>query len=291
MAGKAAIPVSISYRTVPRPQTSVAGVAGVPGESFRGEIPQRADHAVIGREGGRIDLADRDPEVGQPRDAVIPDQHVGGLDVPVHDAAFVDRRQPVGHGRRDRHGLGRIEAVAIRRQLGDRPTDDEVHHERRLVRIEDGVAHRDDVRVADRLHGCRLAAEALTRAVVGDQVRVEAFDRHDLAGALVVGAPDRGHAAHGVRFEQAVTAPEQSSIHRALVPRGGSRSHDPIGCAGLQAPANRGRRAGTRRPVTLATTAARCRDGGRRPCRDRPFPPPGTCCTASCLAARSSCRR
>ena len=112
-----------------------------------------------------------------------------------------------------------LEPMPVCRELRDRPARDEVHDERRLVLVEDGVADRDDVRVADRLHGRGFTPETLAGALVVDQVRVEALDRDHLAGPLIVGAPDRGHAPHGACFEQAVSAPQQSSVHRVLVPR------------------------------------------------------------------------
>ena len=140
----------------------------------------------------------------------------------MHDAAVVDRRQPVGDRRRDPQRLGLVEGMSVGRQLGDRPTGDEVHHQGRLVRIDHGVAHRDHVRVADGLHGRRFAPESLARALVRDQVRMEALDRDDLARALIVGAPDRRHAAHGVCFEQAVATPQQTSVHPCACTTGGT---------------------------------------------------------------------
>ena len=104
--------------------------------------------------------------------------------------------------------------MAVRRQLRDRAPSDEVHDERGFGLIDDRVTHGHDIRMADGLHRGGFAPEPLAGAFVGDQVRVKALDRDDLARALVVGTPDRRHAAHGVRFEQAVTAPQQTSVHR-----------------------------------------------------------------------------
>ena len=88
----------------------------------------------------------REPEVGDARAAVAPDEDVVGLDIAMNDAGGVRSREPASgfdqaiddarEGAR-RASQPRVEAAAV----------DELHREEQIAVVRADVEHRDDVRV------------------------------------------------------------------------------------------------------------------------------------------------
>lgn len=121
-------------------------------------------------------------------------EHVGRLDVEVHQASRVHRVQRVGHlteqPQRPRHG--QRTAVDHAREVG--PLD--VAH--RDVEVTVGlieVVQRDDVGVVDRGRVAGLVDEAFAELAVGGQRLVDDLERDAATQAGVGGAVEDAHAA------------------------------------------------------------------------------------------------
>ena len=68
--------------------------------------------------------------------------------------------------------------------------------------------------MVDRAKRLGLAFEPRAGDGIGHDMRVEPFDRHDLAGPLVAGAPDRGHPARCVPVEKRVAVCDPCLVHQ-----------------------------------------------------------------------------
>ncbi len=147
-----------------------------------------------------------DPEVDHPR-AVGAEHDVGRLEVPVHDAGCVNRRQRLDESEREppapagRHRPGRkplVVAAPRQHQVGERGPDDKPGGQPRLGRFAVAVQQLRDVAAADPSHRVHLPQEAFPEALVRRQVRLDDLNRDE--------KPRRGlaevHAAHAA-FPQA----------------------------------------------------------------------------------------
>ena len=106
-----------------------AGVEALAADLLGRDVAQRPDPTAVARRAGVRGHAFGQPEVGEVRVVVGAQQHVGGLDVAVHDAARVRRVEGARDLGDDVRGACRVQAL-----LGA--------HERAQVRALD-VAHRD----------------------------------------------------------------------------------------------------------------------------------------------------
>ena len=127
--------------------------------------------------------------------AAARDQHVGGLDVPVDEAALVGGVECVRDLGDDARRPLRLEAAAAPDQgLEVRPLDPAHRDEERalgLPRLVDG----DDVRMVDRGREQRLPLEALAEAVVVGQVRSDELQRHGALQRQLGRVVDDSHTA------------------------------------------------------------------------------------------------
>src|SRR5690606_17564591 len=197
-AASQASPNSASASTASIAQGS--SVTGSPKKSVPASAPDAADHFggdVPGRPGDRAGRGERrlgvhvagDPEVGELGEALIGDEDVGGLDVPVQDADGVRRCEPARELRAEAGGL----LDRDRAEFGEGPAGD-VLHDDPLVLVVEGVVHRDHVRVVDAREDAGFAPDLRGRGGVAAEQRP--FQRDGTIVQLQVhGAPHLPMAA------------------------------------------------------------------------------------------------
>ena len=122
-------------------------------------------------------------------------QHVGGLDVAVHEPARVgglERRGHLGHdlrrARRRQRAFGRDQRPQV--VAGDE-AHREVEHPVLLARPEDG----EDVGMVERRREARLDDEALAEAAVARELRRDQLERHPAVQRELDRLVDDAHAA------------------------------------------------------------------------------------------------
>ena len=152
--------------------------------------------------------APRDAEVEQLDHAVIADDDVVRLDVAVHQARAMRRRQRARHVAEPAQPLAHAHRC-VADVLAQRPPAHQLHgDERRALELAD-VEDRHRVRVRERRRRARLAQHAPRRlfrryrAVAGDR---EHLERHRAAELLVDGAIDPPHAAAPEQTLDAIAA-------------------------------------------------------------------------------------
>ena len=158
-----------------------------------------------------------DAEIEELDHAVAGDQHVGGLDVAVHDQVRVrvrHRRQHV-----EEQPQPRLDAEATRVAVAvDLFTLDALQHQVRLSGRRDAcVEQRRDVRMGEASEDVTFTPEALPGGAA-DQGNVEQLDR-DLglvAAVAAVGEPDAAHAAVAERLFERVGAKGLAGERRAF---------------------------------------------------------------------------
>ena len=184
-------------------------VGGRPGGHLGREVGRGAgDEAGLGQR--RVGLRPGDPEVGQLHRPLGRDQHVGRLDVAVHDPRGVGRRERVGRLTHERCGLvGREGTVALdQRAEGD--ALDVLHDEPRLVALGHQVVDRDHVGMVEARGEARLPLRALEVGRRRAGHHADPLERDLAPEHRVATEPDRAHA----------TAPDLST---ALVPASDQR--------------------------------------------------------------------
>ncbi len=119
----------------------------------------------------------RQTEVQDLHLAALVDDHVRGLDVAVHHAAPVRRRQRLGHVGHDLDRAREVQPRA-RQNLAERLARHQLHHDVRLTGLRLAVVvHGGDVPVTDRRDGPRLAQEPRP-VVLLVRPRQRKLDRH-----------------------------------------------------------------------------------------------------------------
>ena len=159
---------------------------------------------------------------------LLVDEHVRGLDVPVHQAAPVRRVQGVGHlgGDGDRAG-GLEHAFAPQERLEVGALDVPHRDEQAPVGLP-RLVDRDDVGVVEPGGEARLAQQALAEALVVGQRRIEELERDRPVEAGVPGEVDLAHAAAAGQLLDAISRElltrEDPPMHgHALLP--GDQAH------------------------------------------------------------------
>ena len=146
------------------------------------------------------------------RRAVGGDEHVGGLDVTVHDPRAVGRGQGRGHLGADPRDLGHRHPAVLGEQLGQAAGGEVLHDQAGLAVVLDDVEDRDGVRVVQARGDPGLAHRPVRPDLGVRRVQpgsgVQALDRHVAAQALVEGPPDHAHAAGADLLDQPVAADE-----------------------------------------------------------------------------------
>ena len=124
-------------------------------EALGRQVARRAEDQPLGTPGRRDEV--RDAEIRHLDRAVAPQQHVGRLDVAVHDVVRMSRREAAGDGRAQRPGLLRTQPAAAQQQMLEaRPLHVLQGQKRaggRILHVEDG----DHVGVAGARRRDRLA--------------------------------------------------------------------------------------------------------------------------------------
>lgn len=160
--------------------------------------------------------------------AVLPEQHVGGLQVAVDNAVGVADGERVGdlggeQGRPD--GCERTVLPEVPVQVG---ALDQVHDERQQIALDDEVPHPHDVGVGEPEQHGALPQEPHHDVRVARELLLEDLDRDGLAGVSghgrlgprglpLAGAPDSacGAASNGLLKE--VLAPYRPHVMRSLL--------------------------------------------------------------------------
>ena len=130
--------------------------------------------------------SERDPEVRQVGVALLVEQDVPGLHVPVHDALTMRRRERGGHLVQDRRRSLAARA-APPEQVLDAAASEEPHDEIGGIRLSPVVVERNDVRVLELGDDLRLALEAADEVRMVRELGRDRLDR-DLAADLRLGA-------------------------------------------------------------------------------------------------------
>lgn len=191
-----------------------AGVRGAVLDLLGGEIGDRAQDGA----GGVRDRADRpdQAEVGDLDPAVVADQHVLRLHVPV------DETRPVGGAQRGEDRLQdvqrgpRLKGAPLAQHVAQRAAGDVLHREVDVLLLRALVEDRDHVGVRQPGHRLGLADEALDERGVGRERRMHHLEGEHPVEPGVHGPVDRGHAAHGDAGIDAVAAVEQLPDERVL---------------------------------------------------------------------------
>ncbi len=197
---------------------------------LRRDVRGRADELVGAGQTRGVGEAG-DAEVGQHRvhlAAVLLEQHVGGLQVPVHHAVGVAGAERVGdlrgqQGRGD-GGEGAVLAEVVV-QVG---ALDEVHDQGQQITLDHQVADPDDVGVGEPQQHGALAQEPHHDVGVVREFLLEDLDGHGLAGLArygrlgarglpLAGAPDGARGAATERLLEQVLTPYRPHVMRSLL--------------------------------------------------------------------------
>ena len=121
------------------------------------------------------------------------EEHVGRLQIPVHEAAPVQRRQRRQHAERDRQGVGHAQR-APPEAVGQRLALEELHGDEQRAGVLADFVNLADVRMVDARGRPGFAPEALPRRLVVCRRR-HGLHRHDTLEPLVACGIDDAHAA------------------------------------------------------------------------------------------------
>ena len=162
---------------------------------LRGEVGGRPDRAIDGR--GRSGLVEPpgQPEVGEIDVLVLVQQHIGGLDVPVHEALRMGGVQCARDLSADRQRPGRLERMLGAQQLCEVGSDDEAHGQVEAAVDIACVVDRHDVRMLERHRELGLPGEPLAETLVERELGRDELERHCPLEPQVVGAVDDAHPA------------------------------------------------------------------------------------------------
>ena len=125
--------------------------------------------------------------------AVAIDLEVGGLDVPVHDAAAMRVIEPVGEALQQLKLPVDAEVWSFPDALLERETLDELHHDEGLSVFLAEVVDRDDVGMLQAPSGASFLEKSALYVVVADNV--EELDGDQAIDGRILGAIDVSHAA------------------------------------------------------------------------------------------------
>ncbi len=198
-------------RRAERPQVRRGTGDPAPGP-LRRDVRGRADQHPGGGHRG-VALHPGDAEVGQHHSSVVADQHIGRLDVAVQDARAVRLGQDAQQVQADLRGPARGQHPVLADHLAQRTGLDQLHHDPRPVVLLDHVVDGDGGGVpdpGDRLGLGEGAGHQPAPLVLVHTGREPQLLHRDVAAQhLVLGPPDRAHAALPEHGRQPVAAREQ----------------------------------------------------------------------------------
>ena len=121
------------------------------------------------------------------------EEHVGRLQIPMHETAPVQRRQRRQHAERDRQGVGHAQRAAPE-AVAQRLALEELHGNEQRAGVLADFVNLADVRMVDARGRPGFAPEALPRRLVVCRRR-HRFYRHDTLEPFVACGIDDAHAA------------------------------------------------------------------------------------------------
>ena len=136
---------------------------------LRRHVARGSDGKADRREVGRLARASSKPKVREHCPAVCVDQHVGRLEVAVHDAGVVRVLQPVTDLTQVAPGGERVERTSVE-DVAQRAAADQRHREECVAVADLEVIDREDVGMVELGQRLRLGLEALDEAVVLEQL-------------------------------------------------------------------------------------------------------------------------
>ena len=174
-AANGPVPVAAKYTTPPNENTSLGGPVGWPwacsgdmNDGVPSTLPAEVEYGAVLRAG--------DAEVDHPR-AVVGQQHIGRLEVAMHQASVVNGAQRLGQpGGQLQHGVCR-QRSGLRHRLVQRRACDVGGGQPRRIIIGPRGDHRGRVRAVDRLRRGHLAPEPAEERRVAGQAGVDNLDR------------------------------------------------------------------------------------------------------------------
>jgi hypothetical protein len=184
-----------------------AGIAHLAGDLLGGQVRDGAhEHARLGvvrarHAPGQAEVGDLDP-------AVLGQQHVLRLDVPVHDPGLVRRGQAGQHALDDVERLPGGEPPSLVQELAERTAGHVLHREIQVAAVGPLVVDGHDVRVRQLGHRPGLADEPGREVLVGGQLGVHDLDRDGAVEPGIDAQVHGGHAAMRDTRRHAVAAVE-----------------------------------------------------------------------------------
>jgi hypothetical protein len=173
-----------------------------------------------------------EPEVHHAHAAVLSEQHVRRLEVPVHEAGDMGGVKALRGGSEHLQHLRQF-VPALGQPFPQRAAGDELHDDERLPVARDHVEHRQHVRMAEPSHRPRLADDLRLGAIAA---AIQELERDGALELHVEAAPHLAHPALADPFDDHVAIGEQrrrcESVERATVchgrrrTRSSGRAHD-----------------------------------------------------------------
>ncbi len=160
-----------------------------------------------------------DPEVSHLQDVVLGDEHVGGLDVPVDDAAVVGDSQPLEDVQRAADGLARREGTPRLRDPEEAASGHALHDQERGLVVDSDVEDRHEVLVLEPRHRARLADEAPPDRRDREHLGVQELDGSPDVEVAVVGKEDARHPTGSQVGLESVSITGERVVHGPLTTR------------------------------------------------------------------------
>lgn len=190
-----------------------------PGHELGRHVERRAHELARARE-ALVQVTPGQAEVGQPRMTVVADQHVRGLDVAVHDAPLVQRRQRAGDLSREPRRLGRVEGPEPEQGL-EALSLDQLHDEEGGAQMLAVVVDGDHAAHAGVGRHLGLAREARRGRVRGGR---EQLQGHGPVEPLIARPEHRAHAAAPERrLDEVAVGDQVAGLGQRRAPRRGAR--------------------------------------------------------------------
>ena len=172
---------------------------------LRRHVPRRADRQSDGGQVRRLPGAASQPEVGEHGAAVGVDEHVGGLEVAMHDPRVMSVLQAIPDLAQVAPRCERVERTAVE-DVAERAAADQRHGQEGHTLGDLEVVDRQDVRVVELGERLRLRFEPLDESLVLEKLWRQRLERHLAAEGLLDRAIDDGHAAAAEALDDLVLA-------------------------------------------------------------------------------------